>query len=219
MLFNLAKMKHLLLTFILFISLTNLVLAQKPRLNSIGLDYGGYAVVVPESSIENRKNPYMNSSSSIVGLFYERFLEKKPFSFKAGVYLNKQFESVISYHFPIEANGRLVGKKLDNPIFIGYTVGLSYNRMHEVIYDIPFSNDIYSSVTITKDSYVAPHLGINAGVNIKRFRLTSSFLYHPFVPKFVEFTTKYQKDGQESIEYHTNKSTGVSLRIGLGYKF
>jgi len=49
--------------------------------------------------------------------------------------------------------------------------------------------------------------------------LTGSFLYYPFVPKFVEYETKYQKDGQEIIEYTNNKSTGLSLRIGLGYKF
>ena len=214
-------MKPLLFTFVLFISLQNIILAQKPRLNSIGLDYGGYAVLVPESaSIENRKNPYMNSSSSIVGLFYERFLEEKPFSFKAGIYLNKQFESVISYHFPVEASGRLIGKELDNPFFLGYTAGLSYNSISEIVTGFALIPEGVSyDISIIKNSYIVPHLGLNTGINLKKFRLTGSFLYHPFVPKFVEYETKYQKDGQEIIEYSNNKSTGLSLRIGLGYRF
>ncbi len=214
-------MKHLLFTFVLFISLQNIILAQKPRLNSIGLDFGGYAVLAPhKASVESRKNPYMSSSSSIVGLFYERLLEKKPFSFRAGVYLNKQFESVISYHLPIEASGRLVGKKLNNPIFIGYTAGLSYNYISQVVTGFVFVPEGVSyRIAITKDSYIVPHLGLNAGINKNKFRLTASFLYHPFVPKFVEYKTRYPKDGEEIIEYHTNKNTGISLRIGLGYKF
>ncbi len=214
-------MKHLLLTFILCVSLQNIILAQKPKLNSIGLDYGGYAVLVPESaSIENRKNPYMNSSSSIVGLFYERFLEEKPFSFKAGIYLNKQFESVISYHFPVEASGRLIGKELDNPFFLGYTAGLSYNSISEIVTGFALIPEGVSyDISIIKNSYIVPHLGLNTGINLKKIRLTGSFLYHPFVPKFVEYETKYQKDGQEIIEYSNNKSTGLSLRIGLGYRF
>ena len=214
-------MKHLLFTFILFISLQNITLAQKPRLNSIGLDYGGYAVLAPEgASIENRKNPYMNSSSSIIGLFYERFLEKKPFSFRAGAYLNKQFESVISYHFPVEASGRFVGKALDNPFFLGYTAGFSYNSISEIVTGFALIPEGVSyDISIIKNTYVVPHIGLNTGLNLKKFRLTGSFLYHPFVPKFVEYETKYQKDGPEIIEYTNNKSTGLSLRIGLGYKF
>ncbi len=214
-------MKYLLLIFILFISLQNIVLAQKPKLNSIGLDFGGYVVVVPESaSIENRENPYMNSSSNIVGLFYERFLEEKPFSFKAGIYVNRQFDALISYHFPVEVNGRLVGRELNNPFFLGYTAGFSYNSISEIVTGFALlSQGVSYDISIIKNSYIVPHIGLNTGFNLKNFRLTGSFLYHPFVPKFIEYETKYQKDGREIIEYANNKSTGVSLRIGLGYRF
>ncbi|PIY11775.1 MAG: hypothetical protein COZ18_03275 [Flexibacter sp. CG_4_10_14_3_um_filter_32_15] len=82
--------------------------------------------------------------------------------------LHKQFESVISYHFPVEASGRLIGKELDNAFFLGYTAGFSYNSINEIITGFALIPERVSyDISIIKNSYIVPHLGLDTGINLK----------------------------------------------------
>ena len=211
-------MKSIFLTVI--ISCINLT-ANCQKLNTIGVDFGGYAVGTPKYSKDgNEYNPFMKSSSSIVGFYYERFLGKNAFSVKSGIYLNKQFNSIISFYIPIEFNGNLLGKRNDVGFFLGYTGGKNYNFIKDVVYGfrVPAPNTS-SDIFISKNKYASPHIGLNAGLNFKKISITICGLFHFLIPEFVKYETTYIDDNHKITEYNTNKTIGISFRTGMCYRF
>jgi len=189
--------------------------------NSIGLDFGGYIVGTPKHAKAGDKyNSFMESSSSMVGLYYERYLGDLPYSIKGGFYLNEQFNSVISFHIPIEFNGNILGKRNEEGLFLGYTGGISCNFIKDITYGFRFpSPNTSSDIFISKDFYVSPHAGLNTGINFKRMTLSFSGLFHFLIPEYIKYETKYSVNNTPITEYNSNKSIGVSLRAGISYRF
>ena len=212
-------MRVLILTIVIGFCLNQSLSCQTS--NNIGIDFGGYVVGTPKHTLTGDKyNTFMKSSSSIVGFFYERFLGDSPYSIKSGVYLNKQFNSVVSFYIPIEFNGNILGKRNESGLFLGYTGGINLNFIREVVYGfrIPEPNTS-SDIFINKDSYISPHFGLNTGINFKRICISFSGLFHFLIPEFVKYETKYVVNSNFVTEYNTNKSIGVSFRAGLSYRF
>ncbi len=206
--------------FLMFvISTINATYAQ--RYNSIGFDFiGGYIVAAPKLQLEGDKyNPYTKNTSSTLGIYYEKHIEDYPFSIKGGVYFNYQFKCIRSIHIPIDLNGNILGKRNSSFVYLGYTAGASYNSIIDVFSSISYfvPQGTSAEVTIKKDSYLAPHIGFNSGINFKRFGLTGVILYHFFVPEFVNYKVMY--NNLSITENNTNNNYGVTLRFGLNYKF
>lgn len=160
-------------------------------------------------------NPYIEGSSNLVGLTYERRITNT-LSLRSGGYLNKQFNSIVSVHVPLEVNGKLIGGKSESMFYAGYACGMSFNFNRFVVtgFEFPAPNT-NSEVDIKKDFYIAPHAGINAGVLIGRFDLKLQGLFHFLIPEIVDFTTTYQ----DISESNTNGNIGLSIRIGGAYWF
>ena len=187
--------------------------AFSQRLNSFGFDLGGYMIKAPKTAKGgDAYNPYIESSSSLMGLFYEREITSS-IRVKGGGYANKQFNSVVSLHVPLEVNGNLIGESM---LYLGYTAGLSanFNRLVVTGLRIPVSGT-RADISIIKDFYVAPHAGFHAGLKYGRFDLRSCFLFHFLIPEIVEFTTEYPGVS----ESNTNGSIGFSIRFGGAYRF
>ncbi len=160
-------------------------------------------------------NPYIEGSSSLVGLTYERRITNT-LSLRSGGYLNKQFNSIISAHVPLEVNGKLIGGNSESIFYAGYTCGLSLNFIRLVVtgFESPAPNTS-AEVDIKKDFYISPHAGISTGVMLGRFDLRLQGLFHFLIPEIVDFTTTYQ----EVSESNTNGNIGMSIRIGVAYCF
>lgn len=189
--------------------------------NKIGLDFGGYAVATPKKNLSGDKyNSFMESSSSIVGLYYDRYLGESQFSIKGGFYFNKQFNSLVSFHIPLEINGNLLGKRDESTVFLAYTAGASLNFIREVVYSFRTPEPNTSSdILINKDFYIAPHFGLSTGLNFNRFGILVSGLFHFLVPEYVKYETTFEENSTTTTQYNTNKSIGTSLRIGASYRF
>ncbi len=209
--------------FIVFLLLMQTLSAQT-YFNKIGLDFfGGYIVNTPKKDLPgNRYNTLMNSTSGMFGIYYERFLNNPAFSLKTGAYFNYQFKALGSISIPVEFNGDVFGKRSKTVLFAGYTAGLCLN---DVFYNSGgsrffYDNVIYYEMTIKKHFYIAPYVGINAGINFHRFGFTTNVLFNFFVPEFVNYKTVYKDDqGKEITEYNTNDNWGITLRFGLAYRF
>jgi hypothetical protein len=207
------------ITLFLLFSFATYVYAQ--RNNNIGFDIiSGYIVGAPKHDLEgNKYNPYMGNTSSAIGIYYERYIEEYPFSLKAGVFFNYQYKCIRSFHLPIDFNGNLLGKRNASTAYLGYTGGFSYNSLIDVSSTISYfvPSGTSAEVSIKKNSYFAPHAGLNAGLNFKRIGISGVVLYHFLVPEFVSYTTTYNNN--TITESNTNMSQGVSIRIGLNYRF
>jgi hypothetical protein len=185
------------------------------------LDFGGY--VVPSLKYNLPNNNYINYTenvSSLIGLNYERFLKSLPISVKGGFYINHQYRSVLSLHIPLEINGNLLGNRNESFAFLGYTGGFSYNKVIKVIKSFSMINvqeGFEDDISIKKENYLAPHAGLNAGFNFKKFSISTTLAFHFFVPEFVEYSVK--NISKKTIEYNTNKNYGLSFRIGCSYRF
>lgn len=196
-------------------------------LNKVGFDLASYIVMTPKYNLPgNKYNPYAtNSSSGAFGLYYERFFKKHDFSLKTGCYLNDQFSSVVSFYVPLDYNKSVFGNARKTTFYAGYTAGINLNIMTHFLdmtgggYFIPL-NVISENVLIKKNFYIAPHAGINAGINLKHLFFSFQGLYDFFIPQFVTFETVYKNDrGEKITEYNTNKNWGFSLRLGMGFRF
>ncbi len=215
-------MKKLLI--IVFLFFFNQSLFAQAYMNKVGFDvFSGYIVNTPKYKLPgNQYNTLMNSTSGMFGVYYERFLKNNALSLKTGVYFNYQFQAVKSINIPVEFNGDVFGKRNKTALFAGYTVGLSFNDVYSnsggnrFFYD----NIIYYEMTIKKQFYVAPYVGINVGLNFHRFGVTANMLFNFLVPEFVAYKTVYKNDqGKEIIEYNTNDNWGITFRLGLAYRF
>lgn len=194
--------------------------ATAQKLNNIGFDFAAYVVRAPKHSLEGDKyNPYMENSSSAFGFFYERYLGHYPYSIKTGIYINKQYESVGSLHIPIEVNGSILGKRNQSFAYLGYTGGFSYNRIivesSSILHFPPEGTK--ATYTTKRSGYIAPHAGLNAGLNLGKVCLSGTFLYHFLVPEFMDYTVTYNNN--TVTEKNTNKNHGLSIRFGLSYRF
>jgi len=191
------------------------------KLNSIGFDFpSAYIVGAPKHKLSGDKyNPYMENRSGLFGVYYERFLGDYPYSIKAGFYLNYQYNCVRSFHFPIDFNGNILGKRNESLAYLGYTGGFSYNKMIDILSSVWYvvQDGTSANVSLKKDNYIAPHIGLNAGLNYKRIGLAVAFFYHFLVPEFVDYEVKY--NNLTITEHNTNMSYGVSLKFGILYRF
>ena len=207
-------MKKYYLLIVVFFIASNTLFSQHS--NSVGLNFGGYMIRTPKT-IKNGDvyNPYIEGSSSLVGLTYERKITNT-LSVGGGGYFNEQFNSIVSVHVPLEVNGKLVGRNKESMFYAGYTCGISlnFNRLVVTGFQIPAPNTS-ADVEIKKDFYIAPHAGINAGVNIGRFDIRVQGLFHFLIPEIADFTTTYD----DITESNTNGNIGLSLRIGGTYCF
>lgn len=208
---------------IIFVLLGQAVNAQE-YLNKVGFDLASYIVMTPKYNLpENQYNPYTtNSSSGAFGLYYERFFKKHDFSLKTGCYINDQFSSVASFYVPIDYNKSVFGNARRTTFYAGYTAGININIMSNLL-TLPDGGDYFlpsNIMTYKKRFYIAPHVGINAGINLKHIFFSFQGLYDFFIPQFISFKTVYKNDqGKTITEYNTNKNWGFSLRLGMGVRF
>jgi len=218
--FSLILYNSLMRFFFLLGFLSVSVLSFSQNLNNIGFDLGGYIVGAPKHKLTGDKyNPYMENKSGAFGIFYERYIGDYPYSIKTGFYYNYQFNCVRSIHIPIEFNGNLLGKRNESFAFLGYTGGFSYNKLIDIVSSITYFVEpgTNADVSIKKTSYLAPHLGLNAGINVNKFCFSGSLLYHFLIPEYMNFNTSYNNN--KTIEQNTNSSYGISLRLGVSYRF
>ena len=198
-------------------------LSAQTYFNKVGFDFfSAYVVNTPKKDLPgNRYNTLMNSTSGMFGIYYERFLKNPAYSLKTGAYFNYQFQALKSISIPVEFDGDVFGKRSKTVLFAGYTAGLSLNDVYynsggnRFFYD----NIIYYEMTIKKHFYVAPYVGINAGINFHRFGLTTNLLFNFLVPEFVAYKTVYKNEqGKEITEYNSNDNWGITFRFGLAYR-
>ncbi|MBN2638944.1 MAG: hypothetical protein JXR65_07640 [Bacteroidales bacterium] len=219
-------MKKLMVSIILLFT-GNLLLAQE-YLNKIGLDPAySYVVMTPKYNKPlNQYNPYMRSSGAGYGLSYERLFQSKPYGLKTGFYFIRQFSSVYSFYVPLEFNGDLLGKNKETTLYAGYVAGLGLNFAIPSLTGVGSGilifgpNYFESDITIKKKFYMAPHAGIQAGINLKHLFFSFQGLFHFLVPEFVSYKTLVEDDnGKQTTEYNTNKHWGITLGLGLGISF
>ncbi len=215
------KKSFFLFAFILLVQ----VLPAQTYLNKIGFDFfSPYMVKTPKYNLPgNPYNLYMKSTSQSLGFFYERFFNKTAFSVRTGIYLNKQFGSVVSLNIPVDFNGDIFGKRASTALFLGYTAGLSMNinvaMTGNVFY--PYGGKFVSfDISLKKPFYIEPHAGLYAGVNLGHFSILVQCLFDFLVPEFVNYKTVYKNDQDKEItEYNTNNNWGITIRAGVGYRF
>ena len=198
-------------------------LSAQDYYNRIGFDYGGYLVKTPKYDLAaNKYNQYMVMSSSMVGLYYERLLNDTPFGLKTGVYLNKQFNSIISVQLPVEFNGNFFGRRYENGFYIGYSVGLNCNFVTTSVsgyITVSQDNSAKGYIEIKRKFYLSPDVGVIAGINLNKISLTGQCLFNFLVPEFVTYKTVYKNtQGKEITEYNTNGNWGITFCFGLAYR-
>ncbi len=213
---------------VIFLFLTQAVNAQE-YLNKIGFDpLAAYIVITPKYNLPGNKynSSTMESSSGGFGLYYERFFKQHNFSVETGCYLNDQFSSVISFYVPLDYNRSVLGNARETTFYAGYTAGINLNFISFVSGNmspadfVPTNVILANDISIKKHFYLAPHAGINAGINLKHLFFSFQGLYDFFIPQFVSYKTVYRNDqGEKITEYNTNKNRGISLRLGLGFRF
>jgi len=210
-------MKPLILSLILF-HILNLILAQNP--NSVGLDLGGFIINTPKSNFPGDKyNEYISSSSSMVGVYYQRNFTK--ISVKSGLYLNKQFYSLVSAHLPVEIKGIIIGDPETSIAGLNYVGGISMNFLSSIVHGFRFYDDDVISYDIekTRNIYIAPHVGLNTGLRIGKVNLSGDVLFHFLIPEIVRYDTRYYSNSDIAVEKNTNGSWGISFRFGAALSF
>lgn len=210
------------LIFLLLMSgFCSLVFAQNK--SSIGFDMGGYAVSAPKHMMSgNVRNKYIDGGSSFRGIFYDRFICNAAYSIKTGVYMSEQFDALVSLHIPIEFNGNIFGHRDSTMFFVGYTGGIGVNIALDVDEGIVFLSPGTTNVGVDwkKNFYVAPQVGFNAGFNYWRISVLCSATLSFLVPEFAEFTTSFAEDnGQAQVQTNTNSNMGISIKLGVAYRF
>ncbi len=201
------------------------VLSAQTYLNKIGFDFfSPYIVKTPKYDLPgNKYNPFLNESTSgSLGFFYERAFRNRSFSLKTGAYLNKQFNSLVSFYVPVEFNGDVFGSNSETTLFAGYTVGFGLNFISFYAGNpvLLAGNVLDIDMSTKKSFYIAPHVGINAGINLNHLFFSFQGLFNFFVPEFVTYKTVYKNEASKEItEYNTNANWGVSLRAGIGFRF
>ena len=213
--------KKIVIIIICFLSIQTL--SAQDYYNRIGFEYGGYIVSTPRNNLPgNKYNQYMVMSSSLIGLYYERLLNDTPFGLKTGVYLNKQFNSIISVQVPVEFNGNIFGRRYENGFYAGYSAGLNFNFVSTVVsgyITVSQNNIVHDYIDIKKNFYLSPDVGVIAGVNLNRISLTAQCLFNFLIPEFVTYKTVYKNDqNKEVTEYNTNNNWGITFRFGLAYR-
>ncbi len=210
-------MKPLILSLILF-HILNLIQAQNP--NSVGLDLGGFSINTPRSNLSGDKfNAYISSYSSMFGFYYQRDFTR--IKVKSGFYLNKQFNSLISGHLPIELKGLLAGNPESSIASLNYIGGLSINFLNSIVHGFRFYDDDVISYDIekTRNIYIAPHVGLNTGLRIGKVNLSGDVLFHFLIPEIVRYDTRYYSNGDMVIESNSNGTWGISIRFGAALSF
>lgn len=192
--------------------------------NSIELDIGGgYIVFTPKHNLYgDRFNPFLQNSAGMLGLNYERYSNSGKFAFKAGCAIVNQYGGVGSLHIPVQFNGIFIGERYFSRINVGYVGGIGLNSMLFMSHRFTgFSiADTECEVMFKKRFYVAPHFGINAAINFGRFAITSDFLFHCFIPEFMLYKVSYtDMQNNRIVEYNTNRNIGITLNIGLMFRF
>jgi len=218
-------MKKLIVVILLLF--TAKLLPAQQYLNKIGLDPAyAYVVMTPKYHQSlNQYNPYMKSSGAGFGLSYERLFKAKPYGLKTGFYFIRQMTTIYSFYVPLEFNGDLLGKNKETTFYAGYIAGLGLNFAIPSLTDaggeLIFSPNYFESdVTIKKKFYIAPHVGIQAGINLKHLFFSFQGLFHFLVPEFVSYKTLVEDDnGKRTTEYNTNKHWGITLGLGVGISF
>lgn len=193
-------------------------LAKNP--NSVGLDIGGFIINTPQNKLPGDKyNAYISSSSSMVGIYYQRDFTR--IKVKSGFYLNKQFFSLVSMHLPIEIKGVLAGNPESSIASLNYIGGLSINFLNSIVHGFRFFDDDVISYDIekTRNNYIAPHVGLNTGLNIGKVNLSGDVLFHFLIPKIVSYHTQYNLNGEITNENNSNNSWGISFRFGAAFSF
>lgn len=196
------------------------ILVKAQQCNNIGFDFGGFIVSAPKLKLVGDKyNPYLENRSALLGLYYERYLGESSYSLKSGLYFNYQFNCIRSFHVPVEFNGSILGKRNEKYLYLGYTGGFSYNSMIDVLSSVSYFVEPGTSadVAIKKSKYIAPHIGLNGGINFKRVCLSGIVLYHFLIPEFIDYKVTY--NNHQVVEHNTNSRNGVSFRIGASYRF
>lgn len=198
------------------------VASYAQRSNRVGIDMGFYAVGVPKHHLSgDTYNPNIKGGSSCVGVFYERGIIQSRYGIKVGLYPSMQFGSILSVHVPVEFNGNLLGCRDTSLFYLGYTGGLSLNVMHSARSMIVALTDnlLDASVSIGRRVYVAPHMGLSAGFNWKRLAVATTGAFHFLIPEFAQFKTTFAENGVAVTQTNTNASIGISLKVGVAYRF
>ncbi len=200
------------------------VLSAQTYLNKIGVDFfSPYMVKTPKYNLPgNKYNPYLEQSTSrSFGFFYERAFKNHSFRLKTGAYLNKQFNTLVSFYVPVEFDGDVFGSSKETTLFAGYTVGVCLNFPSMFTGSTVLPNNVSDiDFQIKKSFYMAPYAGINAGINLNHLFFSFQGLFNFLVPEFVGYKIVYKNEaGKEITEYNTNAKWGVSLRAGIGFRF
>ena len=167
----------------------------------------------------NKYNADIKGTGGSFGIFYERAFKNHSFSLRTGAYLNSQLSA--SFYIPVEFNGDIFGNGRESVLFLGYSAGFNFN------FPIAFSgytflpdNVISVDSHIKKYFYMAPNVGINAGINLGHFFISFQGLFNFLVPEFVACKTVYKDEtGEKITEYNTNDNWGITIRTGAGYRF
>lgn len=190
--------------------------------NRVGFDLGGYAVSAPKKILSgNGRNQFIAGGSSFRGIFYDRAICNNMYSVKTGVYISKQFDALMSVHIPVEFNGSIFGKRDSTMGFFGYSAGLGFNYGFDVDKGIYLLGEGTHAIDVewNKKFYIAPQIGFNAGLNVWRISVLCSATMSFWVPEFAKFTTTFTENGEQLTQTNTNSNMGISLKLGLAYRF
>jgi hypothetical protein len=185
------------------------------------MDIGGaYTVFAPKHTLYGDKfNPYLNNSSGMLGLYYERYLGSEKYAIKAGCAIVKQ-GIVRSLQIPIQLGGNIIGERSTSRINVGFVSGIGLNSMFFITKSGFIPLDTQCDISLKRQFYFAPHIGVNAAVNLRRFAITSEFLFHCFIPEFLLYKVSYMDmQNNRIVEYNTNRNIGMTLKFGLMYRF
>jgi len=128
----------------------------------------------------------------------------------------------VSFYVPVDFNGDVFGKSSKTTLFAGYTVGFCLNFISFYAGNpvLLAGNVININMSTKKSFYIAPHVGINAGINLRHLFFSFQGLFNFFVPEFVTYKTVYKNEkGKEFTEYNTNANWGITIRTGIGFRF
>lgn len=196
-------------------------LPAQTYLNKIGFDfYSPYMVKSPKYNLPgNKYNADIKSTGGSFGLFYERAFKNHSFSLRTGAYLNSGL--LVSFYVPVEFNGDILGNSKETTLFLGYSAGLNFNFPIAFTTSVFLPDNVISvDSQIKKTFYIAPDVGINAGINLGHFFISFQGLFNFFIPEFVAYKTVYKDEtGKQITEYNTNDNWGITIRTGAGYRF